>query len=74
MATVTGNAVASEKIRIRLKAYDHVVLSLGVRPNPEVLSTFEDCANEVIYIGDCNTRIGTLYNAVHTAHEAASVL
>ena len=55
-------------------AYDHVVLSLGVRPNPEVLSTFEDCANEVIYIGDCNTRIGTLYNAVHTAHEAASVL
>ena len=26
MATVTGNAVASEKIRIRLKAYDHVVL------------------------------------------------
>lgn len=55
-------------------AYDHVVLSLGVRPNSEVLSTFEDCANEVIYIGDCNTRIGTLYNAVHTAHEAASVL
>lgn len=54
--------------------YDHVVLSLGVRPNPEVLSTFEDCANEVIYIGDCNTRIGTLYNAVHIAHEAASVL
>ena len=26
MATVTGNAVASEKIIIRLKAYDHVVL------------------------------------------------
>ena len=26
MATVTGKAVASEKIRIRLKAYDHVVL------------------------------------------------
>ena len=26
MATVTGNAVAREKIRIRLKAYDHVVL------------------------------------------------
>ena len=26
MATVTQNAVASEKIRIRLKAYDHVVL------------------------------------------------
>ena len=26
MATVKGNAVASEKIRIRLKAYDHVVL------------------------------------------------
>ena len=25
MATVTGNAVASEKIRIRLKAYDHVL-------------------------------------------------
>ena len=26
MATATGKAVASEKIRIRLKAYDHVVL------------------------------------------------
>ena len=26
MATVAKNAVASEKIRIRLKAYDHVVL------------------------------------------------
>ena len=26
METVTVNAVASEKIRIRLKAYDHVVL------------------------------------------------
>ena len=26
MATEKGNAVASEKIRIRLKAYDHVVL------------------------------------------------
>ncbi len=26
MATVTGKVVASEKIRIRLKAYDHVLL------------------------------------------------
>ena len=26
MATQKGNAVTSEKIRIRLKAYDHVIL------------------------------------------------
>ena len=30
MATVKGNAVASEKIRIRLKAYDHKILDLSV--------------------------------------------
>jgi hypothetical protein len=27
-----------------------------------------------IYYGDCNTRVGTLFNAVHTAHEAAAII
>ena len=54
--------------------YDNIILSLGVRPNESKVQSYMDLDKEVIYIGDCNTRIGTLYNAVHTAHEAASVL
>lgn len=54
--------------------YDTIVLSLGVRPDQDLLSQFEDCASDVIYIGDCNTRVGTLFNAIHTAHEAASII
>lgn len=53
---------------------DQIVLSLGVRPNETKVQSFDTVCKEVIYIGDCNTRIGTLYNAVHTAHEAAMVL
>ncbi len=53
---------------------DNVILSLGVRPNSEKVNSFSDVANDVIYVGDCNTKIGTLFNAVHTAHEAASVI
>ena len=53
---------------------DQVVLSLGVRPDAELVESFADVCPEVVWIGDCNTRVGTLYNAVHTAHEAATVL
>ena len=40
----------------------------------EELKAFADAGREVVFVGDCNTKIGTLYHAVHTAHEAASVL
>ena len=53
---------------------DQIILSLGVRPDEEFVHSFESINQEVIYIGDCNTRAGTLYNAIHTAHEAASIL
>ncbi|WP_320128583.1 NAD(P)/FAD-dependent oxidoreductase [uncultured Sphaerochaeta sp.] len=55
-------------------ACDTVVLSLGVRPDADYVETFQDCAPEVLAVGDCNTRQGTLYNAIHTAHEAAYLL
>ncbi len=53
---------------------DNVVLSLGVRPNVDIVNSFADCAVDVIFIGDCVAKQGTLYNAVHTAHELASTL
>ncbi|MDC7126565.1 MAG: FAD-dependent oxidoreductase [Spirochaetales bacterium] len=53
---------------------DTVVLSLGVRPDTEYVESFTDSATDVVIIGDCNTRQGTLFNAVHTAHEAASLI
>nr|MCR5538342.1 NAD(P)/FAD-dependent oxidoreductase [Lachnospiraceae bacterium] len=53
---------------------DQVILSLGVRPDAELVESFADVCPEVVWIGDCNTRVGTLYNAVHTAHEAAAVI
>lgn len=51
-------------------ACDTVVLSLGVRADMEYVTSFEGCAEDVIAIGDCNAKQGTLYNAVHTGHEA----
>lgn len=50
---------------------DQIVLSLGVRPDAEVLKQFETCASEVRFLGDCGTKAGNLYYAVHSAHEAA---
>ena len=53
---------------------DQIILSLGVRPDEAFLASFEALNQEIIYVGDCGTKIGTLYHAVHTAHEAASIL
>ena len=50
---------------------EQVVLSLGVRPDAEMLKQFETCAPEVRFLGDCGTKAGNLYYAVHSAHEAA---
>ena len=51
-----------------------VVLSLGVRPDTASVTAFECCAADVVAVGDCNTRIGTLFNAVHTGHEAGYLI
>lgn len=73
--TATNETIAFVKNNEPLDiCYDTIVLSLGVRPDQDLLSQFEDCASDVIYIGDCNTRVGTLFNAIHTAHEAASII
>ncbi|WP_159441956.1 hypothetical protein [Clostridium sp. Marseille-P2415] len=44
------------------KNYEYVLLSY--------VEAFEGCEAEVVAIGDCRTKQGTLYNAVHTGHEA----
>lgn len=49
---------------------DTVVLSLGVQADSSYVDQFEECAADVLSIGDCNTKQGTLYHAVHTGHEA----
>lgn len=51
-----------------------VVLSLGVRPDTASVTAFEGCAADVVAIGDCNTKQGTLFNAVHTGHEAGYLI
>jgi hypothetical protein len=46
-------------------------LSLGVRAKTEAGRAFAGCADEVILVGDCNTKQGTIFNAITTAHDAA---
>ena len=82
-------SVISEVIKIKIRnsppvfvknektielSYEQIILSLGVKANEEKVQAFADAGREVVFVGDCNTKIGTLYHAVHTAHEAASVL
>jgi len=55
----------------REMACDTVVLSLGVRAKTDAGRAFADCAEEVILVGDCNTKQGTIFNAITTAHDAA---
>ncbi|MFA9465079.1 MAG: hypothetical protein ACERKN_12415 [Velocimicrobium sp.] len=51
-------------------ACDNMVVSFGVRANEELVDAYRDAAVDVVAIGDCNTRQGTLYKTVHTGHEA----
>ena len=53
---------------------DTVVLSLGVKADESEVFAFEDVCEDVFYIGDCASVGGTLYNAVHTAFDAAMSL
>ncbi|SEW12914.1 oxidoreductase [[Clostridium] fimetarium] len=55
-------------------ACDSMVVSFGVRANDELVDSYRGVAVEVVAIGDCNTRQGTLYNAVHTGHEAGYMI
>jgi len=50
---------------------DTVVLSMGVKANESEVFAFDDVCEEVMYIGDCATSTGTLYNTVHSAFDAA---
>lgn len=62
-----------EGVRVDID-YENLILSLGVRSNQQKVEAFSIIDKEVVYLGDCNTRVGTLFNAVHTGHEAASIL
>jgi 2,4-dienoyl-CoA reductase-like NADH-dependent reductase (Old Yellow Enzyme family)/NADPH-dependent 2,4-dienoyl-CoA reductase/sulfur reductase-like enzyme len=62
---------AGEKVSI---ACDSMVVSFGARANDELVGAYQDAAIDVVAIGDCNTRQGTLYNAVHTGHEAGYMI
>ena len=53
---------------------DTIVLSLGVKADENEVYSFDDVCEEVMYIGDCASSGGTLYNAVHTAFNAAMSL
>ena len=57
-----------------LLSCDTVILSLGVRANAEYVDEFDGCAYDVVAVGDCNTKQGTLYHAVHSAHEAGYII
>jgi pyruvate/2-oxoglutarate dehydrogenase complex dihydrolipoamide dehydrogenase (E3) component len=50
---------------------DTLVLSLGVRGRKDAARAFEDCATDVIMVGDCCAEQGTLINATRTAFDAA---
>lgn len=51
---------------------DSVVLSAGMKATTDICERFENCAIDVIKIGDCK-KVGTIYTAVHSAFDAASV-
>jgi 2,4-dienoyl-CoA reductase-like NADH-dependent reductase (Old Yellow Enzyme family)/thioredoxin reductase len=53
---------------------DTLVLSLGVRGRKDAARTFEDCATDVILVGDCYSEQGTLLNATRTGFDAAMAI
>lgn len=69
--TDTGIIISDATGKKREMACDTVVLSLGVRAKTEAGRAFAECADDVIPVGDCNTKQGTIFNAITTAHDAA---
>lgn len=53
---------------------DTVVLSMGVKADEDEVFAYDDICEEVMYIGDCASNGGTLFNAVHTAFDTAMSL
>ena len=43
-----------------------------MKPDVNTFDMFDDCAIDIIRIGDCS-KTGTIYTAVHSAFDAASV-
>jgi 2,4-dienoyl-CoA reductase-like NADH-dependent reductase (Old Yellow Enzyme family)/thioredoxin reductase len=67
-----SGAVVKDKDGHRLEIVcDTVVLSLGVEPRKEVISTFKDLAPHVYTTGDCRNRRGNLCSAVSDGFFAA---
>ena len=50
---------------------DNLVHALGMYPNKDEASLFEDIADEVYYTGDCATARGNLWTATSSAHYIA---
>ena len=51
---------------------DSIVLCAGMKATYDEYDKFENCAIDVLRIGDCD-KVGTVYSAVHSAFDAASV-
>lgn len=62
-----GNA-AGERYKLPC---DTLLFSFGVSPRRDAATAFEDCAPDVIVVGDCGARQATLWNATKTAFDAA---
>jgi 2-enoate reductase len=50
---------------------DTLLVSFGVSARKDAARAFEDCATDVIIVGDCGSRQATLWNATRTAFDAA---
>ncbi len=69
--TPDGVLVQGPEGEKRLLECDTVIHALGMKPNRLEAGMFSETADDVFYIGDCNTDRGTLWNATTSAHYAA---
>jgi len=72
LTAVTDDGIEVERSgKTELLPCDTLVLSLGVRPDNELVHSFDGCAIDVIAVGDCNALAGTVMNANHAGFNAA---
>lgn len=72
LCSISDNGAVVEQNGVQKEiTCDSIVLSMGVKPDFELVSSFYDVAADVINVGDCFTQKGNLYYAIHSAHEAA---
>jgi 2,4-dienoyl-CoA reductase-like NADH-dependent reductase (Old Yellow Enzyme family)/NADPH-dependent 2,4-dienoyl-CoA reductase/sulfur reductase-like enzyme len=69
--TETGVVVVDREGKRIEEKCDTVVLSLGVRPDAELVERFRYLAPEVRFVGDCNTDRGNLRSATFDGSNAA---